>query len=109
MIDIDPTEFRRVMGRLPTCVTVVTASTESGPAGIVIGSFVSVSLDPPLVAFFVGRSSRAWAAMRGATELCVNVLAEDQADLCSAFMREPDERFDDVTWAVGDNGAPSLA
>lgn len=96
------------MGRIPTCVTVVTADTADGAAGIVIGSFVSVSLEPPLVAFFVGRSSRAWATMRTCASLCINVLAEDQADVCSAFMRDPAERFDGVHWTNGRNGAPRL-
>lgn len=108
MAAIDPTEFRRVMGRIPTCVTVVTARTDDGPAGLVIGSFVSVSIEPPLVAFFVGRSSRAWTAMRTADQLCVNVLAEDQAVVCSAFMRSPEERFDGIAWGDNGSGAPKL-
>ena len=48
---IDGMEFRRVLGHFPTGVTVVTAATDQGPAGMAIGSFTSVSLDPPLVAF----------------------------------------------------------
>jgi len=108
MQDIDPSDFRRVMGRIPTCVTVVTAQTDDGPAGIVIGSFVSVSLEPPLVAFFVGRTSRAWNAMQQSAQLCINVLAEDQADVCSAFMREPEERFGGISWTGNENGVPQL-
>ncbi len=109
MPDIDPAEFRRVMGRIPTCVTVVTADSATGPSGMVIGSFVSVSLDPPLVAFFVGRSSRSWTAMQEAEQLVINVLAEDQSDVCSAFMRDAEERFDGIVWERGSNGAPELA
>ena len=109
MPEIDPTDFRKVMGRIPTCVTVVTASTPTGPAGLVIGSFVSVSLEPPLVAFFVARTSRAWNAIQESAHLCINVLAEDQAGVCSGFMREPDERFDGIDWHGTDDEAPQLA
>ncbi len=56
--NIDPATFRRVLGHHPTGVTVITAC-EAGvvPIGMVVGSFTSVSLDPPLVAFFPARSS----------------------------------------------------
>ena len=54
----DPGRFRHVLGHYPTGVTVVTAKEPDGtPVGMVIGSFTSVSLDPPLVAFFPGCSS----------------------------------------------------
>jgi flavin reductase (DIM6/NTAB) family NADH-FMN oxidoreductase RutF len=56
---IDTDEFRRVLGHFPTGVTVVTACDGNGPVGMAIGSFASVSLDPPLVAFFVAKDSPA--------------------------------------------------
>src|SRR4029078_4594052 len=46
--------FRRALGRFATGVTLITAS---GGASLVVNAFMSVSLDPPLVAFCVGRSS----------------------------------------------------
>ena len=49
---IAPQHFRSVMGQVPTCVTVVTAIVDGSPVAMVIGSFVSVSLDPPLAGFF---------------------------------------------------------
>ena len=45
---IDPADFRKVLGHFPTGVMVVTGATDEGPAGMAIGSFASVSLDPPL-------------------------------------------------------------
>ena len=47
---IDPADFRKVLGHFPTGVMVVTGATDEGPAGMAIGSFASVSLEPPLVA-----------------------------------------------------------
>ncbi|MGA1261288.1 MAG: flavin reductase family protein, partial [Ilumatobacteraceae bacterium] len=42
-------DYRRVFGHLPTGVVVVTGLGATGePLGITIGSFASISLDPPL-------------------------------------------------------------
>ena len=54
---IDPADFRKVLGHFPTGVMVVTGATDEGPAGMAIGSFASVSLEPPLVMFCPGSSS----------------------------------------------------
>ena len=102
---IDPKFFRRVMGQVPTCVTVVTAIVDEEPVAMVIGSFVSVSLDPPLAGFFCTTTSDTWQQLRRADVLGVNVLAHDQIDLSNACMRPADERFDDLDWEIVD-GAP---
>ena len=46
---IDPKQFRTVLGHFPTGVTIVTGMQGDQPAGFTIGSFTSVSLDPPMV------------------------------------------------------------
>ena len=44
--------FRDVLGHYPTGVVLVTAIGSDGdPVGMIVGSFTSVSLDPPLVAY----------------------------------------------------------
>ena len=45
----DSAQFRKVLGHFPTGVTIVTGMAGDIPAGFTIGSFTSVSLDPPLV------------------------------------------------------------
>ncbi|HEY2100013.1 MAG TPA: flavin reductase family protein, partial [Pseudonocardia sp.] len=72
---IDAQRFRQVLGSYPTGVTVITAIAEDGsPAGMAVGSFTSVSLDPPLVAFLPDRSSTSFPKIRTARSFCVNVL-----------------------------------
>ena len=57
--------FREVLGQYPTGVAVVTAIAADGrPVGMTVGSFTSVSLDPPLVACMPDRSSSTWADIR---------------------------------------------
>jgi len=82
---IDPAEFRAVLGHYPTGVAVVAANLASGPVGMVVGSFTSVSLDPPLVAFLPQRNSSTYGLLRQAQTLCVSILSADQESLCRRF------------------------
>jgi flavin reductase (DIM6/NTAB) family NADH-FMN oxidoreductase RutF len=105
---IDTDEFRRVLGHFPTGVTVVTACDEGGPVGMAIGSFASVSLDPPLVAFFVGKDSGSWARIERCGHFCVNVLAHDQLEVCATMAARGDDKFADVLWKRAGSGSPVL-
>ncbi|HQV57145.1 MAG TPA: flavin reductase family protein, partial [Ilumatobacteraceae bacterium] len=96
---IDPTLYRQVLGHFPTGVTVITAMCDDEPTGLTIGSFTSVSLDPPLVGFLAQTDSERWARMSPVGSFCVNVLAPDHAELCWQFAKKSVERpFDGVTW-----------
>lgn len=106
--EIDPAEYRRVLGHFPTGVTVVTAHDADGPVGMAIGSFASVSLDPPLVAFFVGKESGTWARIEKAGHFCVNVLGEDQLELCGTMASRAEDKFAGVTWTPARSGSPLL-
>ncbi len=105
---IDGREFRRVLGHYPTGVTIVTAACESGPEGMTIGSFTSVSLDPPMVSFCAGHDSDSWTRMREAGGFCVNVLGARQADLSTVFAGKSEDRFAGVATRVEATGAPVI-
>jgi flavin reductase (DIM6/NTAB) family NADH-FMN oxidoreductase RutF len=106
---IDPDAYRRVLGHLPTGVTVVTAVTPDGPVGLSIGSFTSVSLDPALVGFLPARASQSWPRIREVGRFCVNVLAGGQEDVARLFAAPHDERFEAVRWRPAPfSGAPLL-
>ncbi len=105
---IDGPEFRRVLGHFPTGVTVVTADTADGPAGMAIGSFSSVSLDPPLVMFCPGLTSESWARIRTSDSFCVNVLGDDQRPVCGTFASSTDDKFAAVETRVEGTGGPVI-
>ncbi len=106
---IDATAFRETLGHYPTGVAVVTVLNDDGaPDGMVVGTFSSVSLDPPLVAFFPATSSRSFERIRTASTFCVNVLASDQEPLCRQIATRPGGKFDGVGWRPGPLGAPVL-
>jgi flavin reductase (DIM6/NTAB) family NADH-FMN oxidoreductase RutF len=111
-MSIDSSLFRQVLGHYPTGVTVVTAAAADGsPIGLTIGSFASVSLDPPLVGFFVTTESERWKAIEASGSFCVNVLGSNQGDLCWQFAKSSiTEPFDGVDWQPSaTTGSPVLA
>lgn len=107
---IDPKRFREVLGHYPTGVVVITAICADGtPGGLAVGTFTSVSLDPPLVAFLPAKSSTSWPAMRDAGGFCVNVLGADHGHVCAQFSRSGTDKFAGLDWKPGVLGNPVLA
>lgn len=106
---IDPKEFRRVLGHFPTGVTVLTGTDDRTPLGATVGSFFSISLDPPLVGFCMGHSSSSWQAIRDSGAFAINILADDQAWMSNRFASKDDDRFDGIEWAPSlRTGSPLL-
>ena len=105
---IDGARYRQVLGHFATGVTVVTTATDGVPAGLAVNSFTSVSMEPPLVAFCVARTSLTWPRIRAAGVFCVNILAEDQEDLCRVFATRSADKFRGVGWRPAESGAPML-
>lgn len=111
-MSIDPSLFRQVLGHYPTGVTVVTATAADGtPIGFTIGSFTSVSLDPPLVGFLPMTSSERWKGIEATGSFCVNVLGAEQGELCWQFAKSSiTEPFDGVDWTPSPiTGSPVIA
>ncbi|MFJ8664433.1 flavin reductase family protein [Streptomyces sp. NPDC093600] len=108
-LPVDPAEFRRVLGHFASGVTVVTAQGPEGPAGFACQSFASLSLDPPLVAFMVARTSTTWPHIARAGAFCVNILGAEQEDLCLGFARSGADKFAGVAHAPAPvTGSPRL-
>jgi 3-hydroxy-9,10-secoandrosta-1,3,5(10)-triene-9,17-dione monooxygenase reductase component len=105
---IEPQFFRRVLGQFLTGVAVISAMDGEDPVGLTVGSFFSVSLDPPLVGFCAARSSQTWPAIKRAGRFCVNVLAADQEAVCRSFARTGTDKFRGIGWALSDGGCPRL-
>jgi flavin reductase (DIM6/NTAB) family NADH-FMN oxidoreductase RutF len=80
--------LRNAFGRFATGVTIVTATTPSGPVGITVNSFSSVSLEPALVLWAPDRNSRRFADFCDARHYAIHVLAADQDALCHDVSRD---------------------
>lgn len=100
--------FRRVLGHFPTGVVIVTAIYDGAPAGMSIGSFTSVSLDPPLIAILPAKTSVSWPRIAAAGEFCVNILNARQEALCRRFATSGADKFAGVRWRPAPSGSPVL-
>ena len=80
-------ELRAVMGRFPHGVAVVTVEVRGHRAGLTVGSFVSLSLEPPLVGFAVRRDAALHELLRESEEFAVSLLAAGQEALAQHFAR----------------------
>jgi flavin reductase (DIM6/NTAB) family NADH-FMN oxidoreductase RutF len=107
---IDQADFRKVLASYPTGVSVITALGEDRqPAGMVVGTFTSVSLDPPLVGFFPDKRSTSWPQIEAAGRFCVNVMGSDQNDICRAVGAKGSEKFVGVEYTISDHDLPVIA
>jgi 3-hydroxy-9,10-secoandrosta-1,3,5(10)-triene-9,17-dione monooxygenase reductase component len=95
---VESGEMRRVMGMFASGVTIVTGTDDGKPVGFACQSFTSVSLDPPLVLFCPAHSSSSWPRIQRGGVFSVNVLAEDQLELCKAFAASGGNKFEGLTW-----------
>ncbi|WP_200215648.1 flavin reductase family protein [Micromonospora coerulea] len=101
--------LRHTLGHFPTGVTVVTTIDDGKPVGVCANSFVSVSLEPPLVGVFLKNTSRTLSSLRRSGSLVINILADRQEHIARAFAAPDGDRFANVDWRVSSlSGAPVL-
>ena len=108
MADLDVEHFRQVMARVPTSVAVVAGVVDGRPKGLSVATFVTVSLDPPLVGFFVATTSKSWPLISTSGSFCVSVLGHDQAEISSRFALSRADKFKGVQWRPSASGNPVL-
>ena len=108
MTSVAARAFRDCVGEFATGVTVVTAESEHGPAGMTLNSFTSVSLDPPLVLWCPAKSASGTPAFTAAKHFAVNVLGSAHLDICRNFASKAEDKFAGVQWREGGLGQPVL-
>jgi flavin reductase (DIM6/NTAB) family NADH-FMN oxidoreductase RutF len=107
--DVDPAQFRQLLGHFATGVTIVTVTAPDGrPLGMTANSLASVSLQPPLVLVCVDRTTEMHPVLLAAERWAVNILRDDQEALSRRFAAPDDNRFDGVGYTVTPDGAVVL-
>ena len=102
----DSRAYRDTMGQFCTGVAVVTGNEDGALVGFAAQSFVSLSLDPPLIAVCPARTSTSWPRIRAAGCFAVNVLADDQQAISDVFAQAG--KAAEMPWSLGTTGAPIL-
>jgi flavin reductase (DIM6/NTAB) family NADH-FMN oxidoreductase RutF len=80
-------ELRAVMRGFPSGMCVVTIEFERHRTGLTVGSLVSLSLEPPLVGFALGRQAQLHELLREAGAFGVSLLRGDQEAIAQHFAR----------------------
>ena len=100
--------FRDALGRFPTGVAFVTAMPDGKPAGLIVSSLTSVSLEPPLLSFCPSRGSLTWSRMRRTQRFGVNVLGRRHERFAMSASQPGADRFAGVDWELGAGGVPLI-
>ena len=104
----DSRTFRGALGRFATGVAFVTAAPGGDPAGLIVNSLTSVSLEPPLISFCPARGSLTWSRMKRARYFAVNILGKEHEGFARRVTPPGTERFAGLDWHPGPAGAPLL-
>lgn len=109
MSQFDVKAIRNVYSQFPTGVTVITTVTESGePIGVTASSFNTVSIDPPLILWSIDKNAYSLNTFQQCKHFAVNVLTEEQVDLSNRFAGRGEDKFQGVTFSLGQGDCPLL-
>jgi flavin reductase (DIM6/NTAB) family NADH-FMN oxidoreductase RutF/DNA-binding GntR family transcriptional regulator len=103
----DQQDFRDVIGRFASGVTIITTTVDGAPFGTTASAVSSLSLEPPMVLICLNKTSDTQAAILKAGHFCVNILADGQQDLAYQFARKGD-KFAGTSYEHGIEGIPVL-
>ena len=108
---VDRDNFRAVLGRFATGVTVVTTRDRTGTdLGMTVSAFSSVSLIPPLVMVCVDRTASMHDAIVHADHFGISVLGTEQEELARRFAHtDASDRFDGIGYERGQTGVALFA
>jgi flavin reductase (DIM6/NTAB) family NADH-FMN oxidoreductase RutF len=109
MPGVDSPQFRQLLGRFATGVTVLTTRTPDGQSiGMTASSVASVSLVPPLLLVSVSHEHEMHAALHAAQHFALNVLAADQEAISRRFAIDHPDRFSGIGYRLSKHGVAIL-
>ncbi len=109
---LDRDQFKEVVSKFASGVTVVTTADDQGFHGVTVSSFCSLSLDPPLVLVCIDKSIQSHDLITSAPKFVVNFLSRGQTFLAEQFSGQTplaDPQFTRVAHAVRDSGLPLIS
>jgi flavin reductase (DIM6/NTAB) family NADH-FMN oxidoreductase RutF len=107
----DQSQFRQVMRRFATGVTVLTVRTGETIHGMTANAFASVSLSPTLVLVCIERGNTTHRLVTVAGTFAMNILSARQENLAKRFAKQiavTSDPFDGVAFHACVTGAPVI-
>lgn len=106
---LDADAFKSVFRRHPAGVAIITLRDEDGGlVGLTATSVISVSAEPPVLAFSIAATSSSWPALSRATTIAASFLADDQDDVSARFATSGIDRFAAGGWSLLPTGEPVI-
>jgi flavin reductase (DIM6/NTAB) family NADH-FMN oxidoreductase RutF len=105
---LSPARFRSIFRQHPAGVAVVTLRHRDRLVGFTATSVISVSVDPPLLAFSVASGSSSWLPLTEIETVVVNFLSAEQVDLAARYATRGIDRFAAGGWSLLASGEPVL-
>ncbi len=99
------------MANYPTGVTIVTTNDDTNhPVGLTVNSFASVSLDPLLILWSIGKQAFTYEIFKNTDRFAVNILAHDQAAVAGLFASRlaAQEKFAGCNWHQSEQQLPVI-
>lgn len=102
-------EFKEAVGKFPTGVAVISTAHDDKLWGFTANSFVSVSLNPPLISFCRKKESGSFEAFNASSHFTINILASDQAEISKHFAQSMQDKFKDIDYEISNlTGSPLI-
>jgi 3-hydroxy-9,10-secoandrosta-1,3,5(10)-triene-9,17-dione monooxygenase reductase component len=102
---LDARTLRQTLGRFVTGVTVIALESDGEVRAMTANSFTSLSLDPPLVLFCLGKDTKAGRHIHSVSGFAVSILGHHQQDLSSYFAGSwKDEEAPPFTFTMWEGG-----
>lgn len=103
---MDERLFRDAMGKFATGITVVTMNDNGNPIGMTVNAFMSISLNPKLIAVSIDKRASMYDKLNSIEKFGVSILSEEQKDLSMIFARQKEQ--DSEIKFLDQDGVPVL-
>jgi len=105
---MNPEEYKKIVNKFTTGITVITGNYNNKPFGITVNSFSSLSLEPILVSFNIDKKSHTNELIINSDYYNINILSKSQEDLVWRFAKKDEDRFKNLDYQTDNNNIALL-
>lgn len=99
---MDTRLFRDIMGKFATGITIVSTDYKGQMMGMTVNAFMSVSLDPKLIAISIDENARMYHKLQKTKQFGLSILREEQKELSMIFAKQM-EKDRDIPFVIQDD------
>lgn len=103
---MDDRLFRDAMGKFATGITIVTLEDKDEIFGITVNAFMSISLNPKLIAISIDEDASIYDRLQEAKSFGVSILKEEQKEIAMIFAKQI-EKDREIDYFISD-GIPVI-